>query len=184
MAGARLDEVDRTFRSVRGMIELDRVTKIFGTGDTAVRAVSDLSFTCPRGAFWAIMGPSGCGKSTILASDRRTDAADQRTDHSGRRRPRDDDPRRGGSDAPPAHRLRHAGVQPAALPHGGRERRAAAGARRRQRRRGAQPRPRSSGTGQHRAARRPSSRLPLGRRAATGRHRPRTGHTAGDHAGG
>jgi putative ABC transport system ATP-binding protein len=48
------------------MIELHHVVKIFGGGETSVRAVNDLSFTCPRGAFWAIMGPSGCGKSTIL----------------------------------------------------------------------------------------------------------------------
>jgi putative ABC transport system ATP-binding protein len=48
------------------MIELRGVTKVFGSGDTAVRALNNLSFTCPRGAFWSIMGPSGCGKSTIL----------------------------------------------------------------------------------------------------------------------
>src|SRR5262245_37080934 len=51
---------------VRGMIELRGVTKVFGSGDTAVRALNDLSFSCPRGAFWSIMGPSGCGKSTVL----------------------------------------------------------------------------------------------------------------------
>ncbi len=48
------------------MIEFRRVSKVFGSGDAAVRAVSELSFACPRGAFWAIMGPSGAGKSTIL----------------------------------------------------------------------------------------------------------------------
>jgi putative ABC transport system ATP-binding protein len=48
------------------MIEFCRVTKIFGAGTTAVHAVSDLSFTCPRGAFWTFMGPSGSGKSTVL----------------------------------------------------------------------------------------------------------------------
>jgi putative ABC transport system ATP-binding protein len=48
------------------MIELRGVTKVFGSGHTAVRALNDLSFTCPRGAFWSIMGPSGCGKSTVL----------------------------------------------------------------------------------------------------------------------
>jgi putative ABC transport system ATP-binding protein len=48
------------------MIQLQDVTKLFGSGETSVRAVNNLSFTCPRGAFWAIMGPSGCGKSTIL----------------------------------------------------------------------------------------------------------------------
>lgn len=48
------------------MIEFRNVTKIFGTGDTTVRAVAGLSFTCPPGAFWALMGPSGSGKSTVL----------------------------------------------------------------------------------------------------------------------
>ncbi|MBI5506550.1 MAG: ABC transporter ATP-binding protein [Deltaproteobacteria bacterium] len=48
------------------MIELSQVTKTFGEGETAVRAVDDLSFRVPRGAFWAIMGPSGSGKSTVL----------------------------------------------------------------------------------------------------------------------
>ena len=48
------------------MIQFRNVTKTFGTGDTGVRAVNDLSFTCPQGAFWAIMGPSGSGKSTVL----------------------------------------------------------------------------------------------------------------------
>ncbi|HLK10674.1 MAG TPA: ABC transporter ATP-binding protein [Candidatus Binatia bacterium] len=48
------------------MIEFRQVTKVFGRGDTVVRAVAGLSFVCPRGAFWTIMGPSGAGKSTIL----------------------------------------------------------------------------------------------------------------------
>lgn len=48
------------------MIRFDRVTKVFGHGSTEVRAVQDLTFECPRGAFWALMGPSGSGKSTIL----------------------------------------------------------------------------------------------------------------------
>ena len=48
------------------MIEFRKVTKVFGSGETTVRAVDDLPFLCPRGAFWALMGPSGSGKSTIL----------------------------------------------------------------------------------------------------------------------
>jgi putative ABC transport system ATP-binding protein len=48
------------------VIQFRNVTKVFGQGEPAVRAVNDLSFTCPQGAFWAIMGPSGSGKSTIL----------------------------------------------------------------------------------------------------------------------
>jgi putative ABC transport system ATP-binding protein len=48
------------------MIEFRGVTKVFGSGETSVCAVRDLSLTCPRGAFWALMGPSGSGKSTVL----------------------------------------------------------------------------------------------------------------------
>ncbi len=48
------------------MIEYRHVTKVFGTGTTAVTAVNDLSFTIERGDFWSLMGPSGAGKSTVL----------------------------------------------------------------------------------------------------------------------
>jgi putative ABC transport system ATP-binding protein len=48
------------------VIEFRNVTKVFGTGNTSVRAVNNLSFTCPRGAFLTFMGPSGSGKSTVL----------------------------------------------------------------------------------------------------------------------
>jgi putative ABC transport system ATP-binding protein len=48
------------------VITLRQATKTFGAGTTVVRAVDGVSFTCPPGAFWALMGPSGCGKSTVL----------------------------------------------------------------------------------------------------------------------
>ena len=48
------------------MIEFDHVTKTFGLGSTGVAAVRDLSFRCPRGAFYSLTGPSGSGKSTVL----------------------------------------------------------------------------------------------------------------------
>ncbi len=48
------------------MIEFQHVTKVFGSGPTAVKAVDDLSFTITDGDFWALMGPSGSGKSTVL----------------------------------------------------------------------------------------------------------------------
>jgi len=48
------------------MIEFRQVTKVFGSGDTAVRAVNGVSFVIERGDFWALMGPSGAGKSTVL----------------------------------------------------------------------------------------------------------------------
>jgi putative ABC transport system ATP-binding protein len=43
--------------------DLDRV---FGEGDTAVRALDGVSIDFPRGKFTAIMGPSGSGKSTLM----------------------------------------------------------------------------------------------------------------------
>jgi putative ABC transport system ATP-binding protein len=41
-------------------------SKIYGKGDTEVRALDDISIEFERGRFTAIMGPSGSGKSTLL----------------------------------------------------------------------------------------------------------------------
>jgi putative ABC transport system ATP-binding protein len=40
--------------------------KVYGTGETAVRALDDVSADFAGGRFTAIMGPSGSGKSTLL----------------------------------------------------------------------------------------------------------------------
>ena len=40
--------------------------KVYGSGDTAVRALDDVSVEFPAGRFTAIMGPSGSGKSTLM----------------------------------------------------------------------------------------------------------------------
>jgi putative ABC transport system ATP-binding protein len=42
------------------------LVKIYGQGDTAVRALDHVSVEFPRGQFSAIMGPSGSGKSTLM----------------------------------------------------------------------------------------------------------------------
>ena len=43
-----------------------RASKVYGTGDTEVRALDDITVQFPRGRFSAIMGPSGSGKSTLM----------------------------------------------------------------------------------------------------------------------
>ena len=42
------------------------LTKIYGSGDTQVRALNSVSVDFARGEFTAIMGPSGSGKSTLM----------------------------------------------------------------------------------------------------------------------
>ena len=41
-------------------------TKVYGTGDTAVRALDHVDVAFTAGEFAAVMGPSGSGKSTLL----------------------------------------------------------------------------------------------------------------------
>ena len=41
-------------------------TKVYGQGDTAVRALDDVTVDFATGRFTAIMGPSGSGKSTLM----------------------------------------------------------------------------------------------------------------------
>ena len=48
------------------ILRLDHLTKIYGSGDTAVRALDDVSLTVEAGEFMAIVGSSGSGKSTML----------------------------------------------------------------------------------------------------------------------
>jgi putative ABC transport system ATP-binding protein len=47
-------------------LESRELTKVYGAGDTAVRALDGVSLAVERGQSIAIMGPSGSGKSTLL----------------------------------------------------------------------------------------------------------------------
>lgn len=48
------------------LLEVKSVSKVYGSGETAVHALKKVSFSIPKGEFVAVVGESGSGKSTLL----------------------------------------------------------------------------------------------------------------------
>jgi len=56
---------------------IEEAVKVYGSGDTEVRALDGVTVDFDSGAFTAIMGPSGSGKSTLLHTLAGLDTLDQ-----------------------------------------------------------------------------------------------------------
>ncbi len=69
-AGVILDRYSLIIKTGGGIfmeiLKVENLSKVYGKGETAVKALDHVSFTVKKGEFIAIIGPSGSGKSTLL----------------------------------------------------------------------------------------------------------------------
>jgi NitT/TauT family transport system ATP-binding protein len=62
-----MESVTNIASQARGTgLQINGLSKVYGSGRKAVTALSDAQLHTDRGSFLSLLGPSGCGKSTIL----------------------------------------------------------------------------------------------------------------------
>ena len=165
-------------RSAEVLVRAGGLRKEYGSGAGLIRAVDGVDLEVARGEAVAVRGPSGCGKSTLLhllgGLDRPTAGElwlnGRRIDRALRACPR--------PAATPRGRLRLPGVPSHGRAHRPGERRASRAPRRPFAAGGPAGRPPAPRAGRARRPGRSPALGALGRRAATGRHRPRAGQRA------
>ena len=52
--------------SANTAVEARAITRIFGSGENALRALDDVAVAIRKNEFFTLLGPSGCGKTTLL----------------------------------------------------------------------------------------------------------------------
>jgi spermidine/putrescine transport system ATP-binding protein len=60
------DTAQKEKSSKPAAIDIQRVSKVFGSGHESVNALDDVSLTIGENEFFTLLGPSGCGKTTLL----------------------------------------------------------------------------------------------------------------------
>lgn len=53
-------------KSKPALVQIKNLSRTYGLGEKAVRALDNVSLEVPSGTFVTVLGPSGCGKSTLL----------------------------------------------------------------------------------------------------------------------
>lgn len=67
VAGPGPDPADDARSHAGALLRVSDVTKVYGTGHTAVTAVADATMAVDQGEFVALLGPSGSGKTTLIS---------------------------------------------------------------------------------------------------------------------
>ena len=62
-----LDPAEDAAAHTEAILRVDTVSKVYGSGDNQVHAVSDATMAVDQGEFVALVGPSGSGKTTLIS---------------------------------------------------------------------------------------------------------------------